>query len=185
MAMSYYREVDRETIRELQQFGLFQKGQAKHRRIRHFMHQYDTVRQADLYVFEYRYSWHGQVRKQTVFWGLSESLNLPWLSMEPQQIKHTFIKILGREEIGFEMWPSFDRNYWVEGVDPAAVKYVFGDGIPSLFSRELGWAVEAFGSQFVMYQPKKPLPPEHCPDLLDLGRSVYDLLLPRGGGQLV
>lgn len=185
MEMSYYRDADSDTLRELQQFALFQKGKPEQRHIRHFMHQFDRARRADCYVFDFRFNRHGQIRHQTVFWALSEELRLPWFSMEPQQFKHTFIKILGREEIKFEMWPSFDRNYWIEGVDPKAVRYVFGEDVPRLFSRELGWIVEGFGNQFVMYKPNKRVAPEMRPELLRLGRSVHDLLLPRAKGNLV
>lgn len=185
LEMVYFEEVDRETMRALMHFPLFQKGRIRNRRISHFTHQYDLSRQTDAYIFDYRYVRGGKTRNQTVFWAISDDLNLPWFAMEPQQFRHTVVKILGRKEIEFDLWPTFNRNYWIEGVDPQAVQYVFGDEVPEFFNKEPGWSVEGYGNQFVLTKLHKRISPEDRPWLLDTGRSVLDRLVPRGKGNLV
>lgn len=184
MDMIYYQEVDRATVSELQQFVLFQKGKAKSRRIKHFMHQYDLSRKTDFYLFDFRFSRHDEPKKQTVFWCLSDQLNLPWFYMEPQKITHTLEKFLGKQEITFEAYPSFDRNYWIEGTDESAVRYLFNEAFLDFFNREPGWCMEGFRNQFVFYRYRKRISPEDCPHFLEMGKNVFDLLLKRGTSTL-
>ena len=109
-------------ISMMKDFKLFKRGYGK--KIRNILSVKRDIEQPDIRIFDYHYVVGGgnSTRRisQTVFYIHSKALNLPEFIIKPEYFFHKVGEWLGMQDINFEAFPDFSKQYLLQGPDNIA-----------------------------------------------------------------
>jgi hypothetical protein len=161
----------------LKDFDLFKKGYAK--RISNILQHPKDIEKPDFRVFDYRYiiGAGNSTRKiqQTVFFVHSKSLNLPQLFMRPEHFFDRVKKYFGNEDINFEAFPVFSKDYYLKGNNEAMIRQEFNDEVLHYFTVNKKWRLEGLNYLLIFYGRGKRIPADQIDWFYEKGMEVYDL----------
>ena len=131
-------------------------------------------------LFDYLYAvGGGKSRKeyhQSVFLVESKALNLPVFNMKPETVWHKIGQAaFGQQDIDFERYPNFSKNYLLKGQDEQAIRYAFTPSILQHFEYIEGWSVEGDGPYLVVYYSGRRQKPEHTLWFLEKCMEIFQL----------
>ncbi|PHN02947.1 hypothetical protein [Flavilitoribacter nigricans] len=164
-------------INLLEDFKLFRRGFRK--TISNVFRSRDDFLETDLRVFDYQYTIStGKTSKrfrQTVFFADSRKLGLPEFRMKPELFIHKIGALLGFEDINFEEFPEFSRQYYLKSSDEQYLRASMHDGILRFFSVEKGWRVEGVNYYLIFYKKDVLFPPQEIKAFYEKGTQVFEL----------
>lgn len=163
----------------LADYKLFSVGRRK--KIENLMINVDKNSGLDIRIFDYRYVIGGgnstRVFKQTVFYLHSEALLLPQFLLRPEHFFHKVGKFLGMpEDINFEEFPEFSKQYLLKGKEEDAVRSAFNEEVLHFFTIEKNWSLEGRNHTLLFYRKGKRHQTETIKDFHNKGMLIYDML---------
>lgn len=178
MGMEYYAEDDWRMISLMRDFRLFKRGGRK--RITNILRKTDEMMEDKINIFDYQYTVStgksARTFKQTVFFIQSKQLGLPEFWMKPENFLHTIGAWLGFEDIDFEDYPEFSKQYLLKGTDEDYIRYTLNDSFLKFFTVEKDWSVEGINYFLILYKRRKLLSPREVKSLYRKGMKVFDMI---------
>lgn len=173
-----FREEDRWGLHSLlRDFHLFRQG--RWRQITNMLYRSDPMLQTEFYLFDYKFR-RGKGRagdhRQTVFFAHSRLLALPVFSMRPEGLFEKIGQLIGIEDIDFEEFPEFSRQYYLRGDDPDYIRASMNDRVLHYFSREKNWYMEGVNYYLVLYRMNKLLPPGEIRRFFHKSLEIFHML---------
>ncbi len=155
--MDFYEADDFGLVAFLEDFKLFSIGRSK--KIKNMLIRVDGKEGLDIRIFDYRYvigsGKSTQFFNQTVFYLHSEKLGLPQFMLKPENFFHRIGKFLGMpQDINFEEYPEFSKQYYLKGEEEAAVRSTFKDDLLHFFTVEKNWTLEGRKFTLIFYATK-------------------------------
>ncbi len=163
----------------LRDFRLFRRGH--HRRITNILSKKNAMLDLSLHVFDYRFvistgNSHRRVN-QTVFFVESRNLGLPDFLMKPETFFHRIGEYLGMQDIDFEAYPDFSRQYLLKGANEDHIRSSLGKKkFLRFFSIEKNWSLEGCNYYMVFYSRNMILPPNHIGRFVEKGMNIFEML---------
>ncbi len=171
---------DSDTLKEiayLRTFDLFKTGSSK--KVRHLMTSRNFWDGEQLSLFDYSYTISNgkssTTYHQTVYFINSKALGIPEFRLKPETLLHKIGHLLGIQDIDFEEYPVFSRQYELKSREEDLVRSFFDHRVLHFFSNEKKWHVQAIGYFFVFYRHKSLVPPGEIEDFLGRGNYLYKL----------
>ena len=110
-------------------------------------------------LFDYAYTTGGgnsQSRhSQTVFYAVSDSLQLPRFSLRPQHFFHSIAKVFGYQDIDLEKRPAFSDMFVLRGDEEEAVRAAFDDAVAGFFESHAGVCAAGVGRELLYWRPDR------------------------------
>lgn len=153
LGWGYRDEVSFETIPDLDRFELFTAG--RRRRLTNVM----TSPAGDprAVLFDFTYTTGGgksqATHRQTVYYGVSDNLDLPQFSLRPQRFYHEIAKAFGYQDIDLETHPRFSAMFLLRGGDADAVRTAFNDAVVQFFEKQEGVCAAGMGRELLYWRP--------------------------------
>ena len=134
----------------------------------------------DFRVFDYSYviGAGNNTRRinQTVFFVHSKELNLPQLLMKPEHFFHRIGEWLGMQDIDFEEYPKFSRQYLLQGEDEEWIRASMPDELLRFFTIEKKWTLEGLNYYLIFYRRNRLLPPKQVRQFYHRGLETCKML---------
>ncbi len=164
-------------IHMMKDFALFKRGYGK--RITNILSNKRDLEHPDIRIFDYRFIVGGgnstRMIKQTVFYIHSKALNLPEFLIYPERFYHRIGEFLGMQDINFEAYPIFSKQYLVQGPEEDLVRHALNEDILKYFSEEKNWYVEGLNYLFIFYKRGKRIPADQIEAFYKKGIDVFEL----------
>ncbi len=164
-------------IQLMKEFKLFSKGGSK--RITNIISRRDVFKEFDVKIFDYQYvistGKSSQRFRQTVFFVESFQLSLPHFWMQPENLIHRIGNWFGFQDIDFEDFPQFSKQYYLKGKDEERVRNEMNESILHFFTLQKGWNLEGLNFYMILYRKNKLMPPDQIKALFETGEKVFDL----------
>lgn len=177
MGVDFSPEDDWGLINLLGDFKLFRRGFRK--KITNVFRSRDDLLETDLRIFDYQYTIStgksSRRFRQTVFFADSRKLGLPEFRMKPEHFMHKIGALLGFEDINFEAFPQFSRQYYLKSSDEQYLRASMHDGILRFFSVEKGWRVEGVNYYLIFYRKDHLFEPKEIRKFYEKGTQVFEL----------
>ncbi len=144
---------------ELAAFQLFSRG--RRQRVTNLIRaETEDIRTA---IFDYQYTIGSGKSKQTIHQTVVSlqaiDLALPDFSLRPENLLHKIGGWFGYADIDFADHPVFSRAFLLRGSNEQAIRRLFAPGVLEYFEQRKGLYVEARGSRFIYYRPRKRVKP--------------------------
>lgn len=177
--MSYQETDEWGLLGLLKDFKLFRRGLRK--RITNILHRQDGLMQMDTRVFDYSYTVStgksSRTFRQTVFFVESKALGLPEFLMKPENFFHRIGTLLGMQDINFEEYPEFSKQYLLRGADEDFIRATMTDPVLKFFTVEKDWCVEGVNYYLILYQRGVLLPRTKIKRFYRKGMEMAELLI--------
>ncbi len=178
LGMRFFEKDEKGLLPFLNHFRLFKVGHSK--AIVNLMHKKDEWMISDINIFDYRYkiTVNKSVKTywQTVFFINSKELGLPDFYMKPEHFLHKAAAFLGWEDINFEAYPKFSKQYYLKGEDEYYIRAVMSDEVLKLFTIEKEWHLEAVNYFLILYKRNQLLRGEQIKDFYEKGMKICEML---------
>ena len=93
--------------------------------------------------------------RQTVIVFESDELQLPSFSLRPENFFHKIGSAFGYQDIDFDSFPEFSKNYLLRGINEQAVRDTFNYDILSYCERQKNLCLEGVDKRLIYYQSGK------------------------------
>jgi hypothetical protein len=182
--MDFYEKGKYGLIEYLSDYKLFSQGHSKV--IKNLLINVDGEQELDLRIFDYRFTVGGgnsmTIFHQTVFYLHSPKLALPQFLLKPEHFFHRVGQFLGMpEDINFEFYPEFSKQYFLKGNKEDQVHDTFNDDILHFFTVEKNWSLEGFTNSLIFYKKGKLQKPETIKTFYQKGLLIFDMLTNENG----
>ena len=179
LGFTYAQKADMTEVQAAQAFPLFQRGHTK--RISNFMQ-----RQSDglqIAVYDYRYTVGGgknsHTHRQTIYQFQSSRLKLPDFELKPEHLFHKIGQKFGYQDIDFESFPDFSKQYLLRGKDETMIRKLFNQEVIVRFESELKWNVEAGGESILFFHDSKRIKPDELYTMFEKARALCQMFVSR------
>lgn len=178
LEMTYQPAEEWGLVNQLADFRLFRRGRS--RSITHLLRRQSGMFDMDVQIFDYKFvTGFGKSRRiwrQTVFFMESKKLGLPQFFMKPENLFHQVGTWLGMQDIDFEEYPEFSRQYLLQGEDEELVRQALSDKLLHFFTIEKNWTLEGLNYYLVFYRKNHLLPPGQIRLFFHKGLEICKLL---------
>ena len=172
LGWSHRAEVPFGTLPDLQRFELFTHGR------RHRLTNVVTSPAGDprAVLFDFTYTTGGgnsqATHRQTVFYAVSDTLQLPTFSLRPQRFFHTIGKAFGYQDIDLDAHPTFSGMYLLRGEDAGRVRVAFTPAAVDFFERHEGVCAAGTGRELLYWRPGRRVAPSEIERFVQDGMEV-------------
>ncbi len=130
-------------------------------------------------IFDYQYTVSSgkssYTYRQTVFFMQSKKLAMPEILMKPETFFHKLGQWFGMQDINFEEFPVFSKNYLLQGEDEQRIRHLMGNrNVLRFFTTEKDWSLEGIGYFMIFYLNNKLILPNQIQLLYHKGMSLYE-----------
>ncbi len=165
-------------IKMLLDFKLFNKG---HRRKICPLIVFDKGDLEYTCVFDYAYTISSKnsshTYRQTVYFRYSKALALPHFVMVPEKWYHRVGIYFGMQDINFEEYPTFSRNYLLKGTDEDYIRHHFNHpDLVRFFDNQAFYSMEGMNYLLVLYKNNVLLSKAQIVKLVRVGNSIHNYL---------
>ncbi len=130
-------------------------------------------------IFDYQYTTgsgkNRHTRSQTVAGFQLDSASLPTFSLRPESMWHKVGAWFGYQDINFEGYPVFSKNYLLRGSDQMAVRNLFTDAALMFLETKLGCCIEGDENWLLFYRHNRRVDPPAIRALLEEGVEVVEM----------
>jgi hypothetical protein len=176
LGLEFLPKEDGTLLADLEGFRLFSRGHSK--RIFNLMR--GTTRGSPVAIFDYQYTTgHGRHRHtatQSVICLFLESAHLPTFCLRPEGVWHKVGGWLGYQDIDFEDYPLFSKNYLLRGDDEESIRNLFTYSVVAFYERETRLSTEGSGNKLLFYRHAVRVKPDEISPFLEKGLEVLALL---------
>lgn len=153
MGWAYRETVPFSAIPKLDRFELFTQG--RRRKLTNLMT--SPAGEPRAVLFDYTYTTGGgksqQTHRQTVFYAVSDELELPTFSLRPQRFFHGIAKVFGYQDIDLERRPVFSGMFVLRGDDEERVRASFSGAVAEFFEMHEGACAAGVGREVLYWRP--------------------------------
>lgn len=115
--------------------------------------------------------------RQTVYARYSKALALPHFMMVPEKWYHRIGVMMGMQDINFESYPEFSRNYLLRGADEDYIRHHFDHPeMIRFFGTNAFYSLEGMNYLMVLYVHNVVLPLEQIAQLINIGNRLHNYL---------
>ena len=114
---------------------------------------------------------------QTAVLFISDRLNIPKFKMRPENVFHRIGSSFGMQDIDFEEYPIFSKQYLLQGEDEKSVRRLFGKKLLNLFTEKDGLCVEGQANRLIIYRNGKRVSPEKITDFLNQQLAIANTFM--------
>ncbi len=129
-------------------------------------------------VFDYRYITGSGRRShtwsQTVVGFQLDAASLPTFSLRPESMWDKVGEWFGYQDINFESYPVFSKNFLLRGSDEMAIRNLFTDAVLMFVETKLGCCIEGDGNWLLFYRHNRRVDPTALRALLEEGVGVVE-----------
>ncbi|MEM7103479.1 MAG: hypothetical protein AAF502_10140 [Bacteroidota bacterium] len=179
MGMDFSEEDDWGLLEYMRDFKLFRKGRKK--KITNIMRNVDEWMEVDIRIFDYAYQRGKNDQKktfrQTVFFVKSKKLGIPELFMKPETFFNMIGTYLGMQDIDFERYPQFSKQYLLQGDDEELVREAMSDEVLQFFTVEKNWTLEGVNYFLVFYRNNRLMDPRRINRFYKKGLKLHDMFV--------
>jgi carbonic anhydrase len=174
LGWTYRGAASLKSIADLDRFELFTQG--RRRKLSNLM----TSPGGDprSLLFDYSYTTGGgnaQSRHhQTVFYAVSDALQLPTFSLRPQRFIHGIAKMFGYQDIDLHGRPQFSEMFVLRGEDEAAVREVFGAAVADFFEGRASACAAGVGHELLYWRREKRLSGDEIESFVNDGLELVE-----------
>ncbi|MEP7269039.1 MAG: hypothetical protein ABI844_15580 [Saprospiraceae bacterium] len=159
------------------QFKVFKIG--SWRKIKYIL-QGVTGRNELFYSFEYFYT--VSTGKTTVtyiqnIYSVFLNANIPTFYIRPQNAFHRIGKWFGMQDIEFDTYDDFNKNYMVKAESEVNFRKFFNTEILGYLSFEKGWSIQSDGAQVIFFKEHKRMNEEMVEPFLQVANTLFSLLM--------
>ncbi|HAH08293.1 MAG TPA: hypothetical protein DCM05_17505 [Elusimicrobia bacterium] len=134
----------------------------------------------EAYLFDYDYTTgSGKSRhthRQTLAAFRRSGRALPRFELRPENVLHKIGGLFGYQDIDFEGFPEFSRNYLLRGQDEAAVRALWRPFLLQHLGLHPGWCLEGGGDWLVAYRDGRRVEAEKLQEFFEDSRALHALL---------
>ncbi len=175
LGFSFTKTTDGTLLQSLTPFHLFSRGHSK--KIWNVMTGSDNG--VDVKIFDYRYTTGGgkssHTARQTVLLFRS-NMKLPFFTLQPENVFHKIGKIFGYQDIDWDSYPEFSKQYLVRSSDEPACREIFSKDVIEYYEQRKGIYTEAGNDILLYYRSHKTVRPEDIRDFLKNGFQLFSIL---------
>ena len=168
-------------------FELFRRGYGK--KVRNVLYDNDSWQGAEVWIFDYQYVIGGgnSTRRisQSVFLIQSDTLNVPQLLLKPENVFHRIGTFLGKQDIDFEEFPVFSKQYLLKGPNENWIRQTINEDLLHFFTIERNWTLEGYDNHLIFYRAGHRMRPKAIREFYEKGLTVYDFISKNYGGEMV
>lgn len=143
----------------VQSFNLFSKGRS--RRVSNVLRGQRNGQ--DVFVFDYRYTTGSRKRKRTRSYTVAlvqvDGLAMPAFSLVPKTLFHTIGGWFGYQDINFDSYPLFSKQYLLRGSDDVSIRQRFNHHVFSFYESKPITCTEGLGNTLIYYRTGGELHP--------------------------
>ncbi len=177
LKLSYSENDDKKSLLALHKgYKLFKIGSGK--KIKHIL-KCDTGLRENAFLFEYSYTVSTgkstAVMTQHVYSVLFKN-SYPVFFIKPQNFLDDIGKWFGMQDIDFESYPAFNKNYIVKAQNPPVFQKFLSRDALGFLSYEKGWTIESLGNQIIIYKATKRMNEEMVEPFYQASSTLYQLL---------
>jgi hypothetical protein len=155
MGWVYRDTVPFDTIPKLDRFELFTQGRS--RTLTNLMT--SPAGEPRAVLFDYTYTTGGgksqSTHRQTVFYAVSDTLDVPTFSLRPQHFVHGIAKVFGYQDIDLERRPVFSDMFLLRGDDEVRVRDAFSGAVAEFFEMHSGVCAAGVEREILYWRPGK------------------------------
>jgi len=122
-------------------------------------------------------STNSTTHRQTVLSIESSELQSPNFVLKPEHTLHKIGKIFGYQDIDFELFPTFSKEYLLRGKDETEIRKFFSPQIIKYFELNKNIYMEIQENTLIFYQPSKRCKPDEIESFYKSGQAVLSNLL--------
>jgi hypothetical protein len=178
LGMKYQAADEWGVYRLLKDFRLFRRG--GQRKMTNLLSQREGWLESEAYIFDYRYvistGKSSRVYKQTVFFMHSKKLGLPQFLLQPETFFHKVGQLLGMQDIDFEQYPLFSKQYLLRAEDEDYIRASLPDKALQFFTLEKGWTLEGLNYYLVFYKDNHLMLPSQIMHFYRKGMYLHEIL---------
>ncbi len=175
--MTYSAQDEFGMLRLLKDFRLFKKGFSK--KITNILQEKEEFLTSDIRIFDYQYTQrYGKTTKtykQTVFFIQSKALDLPKFYMEPEYFFHRIANFFGINDIDFEAYPEFSKQYLLKSKDEDRLRSKMSEEVLHYFTIEKDWCLEGINYYLILYIEEGVFLSKDIPYLYNKGKEIVEL----------
>ena len=161
-----------EFLQEYKQLSVFHRsGSSRVKNVMWLKQGKRTIYVFDLTVIVYKLR-NSHEEWYTVMLLESEDLNLPDFTLQPETLGDSIGAWFTGEDIDFEAYPRFSREYFLRGQDEGAVRALFTDKLLQLFTANLDWVVESQDDCLLLYRKDRRPEPEELNNFIVSGLRI-------------
>jgi len=153
-------------------FELFSKGHGK--KVKNEM--WGSRRGMDVSIFGYYYTVgygkNANKYSQTVVSMDCNKIKFPAFELKPENTFHKIGQVFGYQDIDFETFPSFSKEYLLRGEDETRIRQLFTARVIRFFESNKNLCIEAHNNTLIFYKPSKRCKPEDIEDFVEEGQRV-------------
>ena len=183
MGWAYRDTVPFDTIPKLDRFELFTQGRS--RKLTNLMT--SPAGEPRAVLFDYTYTTGGgksqSTHRQTVFYAVSDTMDVPTFSLRPQHFFHSIAKVFGYQDIDLERRPVFSDMFLLRGDDEVRVRNAFGGAVAEFFEMHPGVCAAGVGGEMLYWRPGKRVGGDDIESFVREGMELAGRFRPTPPGQ--
>ncbi len=121
-------------------------------------------------VFDYQYRTGGgkqsHTYEQTVALFPTRGRHLPDFELGPENLLHRLGQVFGYQDIDFEQFPEFSKQYLLRGEDEAAIRTAFTSTVIAGLEQTPDWSLQSRGDTLLAFYDDRKCKPEETPAFL-------------------
>jgi hypothetical protein len=150
LGLSFHAADDENKLESLSDLPLFQHGDSQ-RLWNRLAGRYERV---DIEVFDYCYTTGSGKSRQThtltvLFF---PDTDLPDFALAPETFWDQFAEWFGGQDINFDRFPKFSKDYRLKSPEEAKIREVFGGEVLRFFEKDATWYVELVKKRLLVYR---------------------------------
>lgn len=174
LKLNYTENDDKKSLLTLHKgFKLFKIGNSK--KIKHIL-ECNTRLKDQTYLFEYSYTVSTGKSTSVIIqhvYSVFSSKDFPLFFIKPQNFLDDIGKWFGMQDIDFEAYPAFNKNYIVKAQNPPVFEKFMSPDVLGFLSYEKGWCVESTGNQIIIYKATKRMNEEMVEPFYQAASTLY------------
>jgi len=137
------------------------------------------VNEIDVSIFDYRYitgsGKNSHMWRQTVILFQSSQLQLPSFVLRPENVFHKIGSTFGYQDINFDSYPIFSKQYLLRGADEKAIRKIFKNKVLGYYDEHKSLSTEGDGDKLLFYRHSKRVSPQNIKIFQKEGFEVLKL----------
>jgi hypothetical protein len=177
LRLNYIEKDEKKSLLTLHKgYKLFKIGSGK--KIKHILKCPEGSKDQS-FLFEYSYTVSTgkstTVIQQHVY-SVFPGKNVPVFFIKPQNFLDDIGKWFGMQDIDFESFPAFNKNYIVKAQNRAVLEKFMTQDVLGFLSYDKGWYIESLGNQIIIYKATKRMNEEMVEPFYQAASTLYQLL---------